>query len=434
MLKAAIYFLVPILLGSVQVHAQEMPKPAPVQKALDGWSNKEALDFLRNFNVNDLTIGAPAALWYHRYAAQTNKTAILVRRQPIMEMPKATLREIGKITATTELGTMTLDEFLVHPDSYAQGFIVVHKGKIAYETYPGMAELDPHFWASVAKILASMAVDILIDDGRIDENMTLGHYVPEFRGSVWETIKVVNALDMSAGLDVRDDATQFADPDSVTSRLFRAELGEERDGKIEYMLDVLLDAKRVEESGKNYIYSSGVTQSLVFLAEAVSGRPWSDFFDDRVWSKIGAEGPLQVHLSPDGIAIVHGPVSSNLRDLARVGLLYTPSWSAISTERIVSPSALDRIQNSPRTKEFYFGGEAGSGQRFSKRLGDNTIRTAARQWDAVFEDGDFFKSGLNTQGIYVSPDRDLVIAYFSTERSQQIQKYLRPIALSEAFD
>ncbi|MEP6149721.1 MAG: hypothetical protein ABJ201_20060, partial [Nisaea sp.] len=68
MLKAAIYFLVPILLGSVQVHAQEMPKPAPVQKALDGWSNKEALDFLRNFNVNDLTIGAPAALWYHRYA------------------------------------------------------------------------------------------------------------------------------------------------------------------------------------------------------------------------------------------------------------------------------------------------------------------------------------------------------------------------------
>jgi len=148
---------------------------------------------------------------------------------------------------------------------------------------------------------------------------------------------------------------------------------------------------------------------------------------------MGVEGPLQMHLSPDGIAIVHGPASSNLRDLARMGMLYTPSWSAVSTERIVSPSMLGRIQNTPRTRKFYLDGSAGSGQRFMARLGDKTVRTAGRQWDAIFKDGDFFKSGLNSQGLYVSPDRDLVIAYFSNEPTHRIQKFLRPIATSGLF-
>ena len=30
----------------------------------------------------------------------------------------------------------------------------------------------------------------------------------------------------------------------------------------------------------------------------------------------------------------------------------------------------------------------------------------------TLNDGDFFRAGLNTQGIYLSPARDIVIAYF----------------------
>ncbi|WP_170763186.1 serine hydrolase domain-containing protein [Ruegeria lacuscaerulensis] len=418
-------------IGAVQqAQAQERPKPDPVSKALEGWSEKETLDYLRNFNIEALVTGSPAALWYHRYASQTNKTAILVRRQPIMELSKAAIPGVGNVSAETALGTMTLDEYLRHPESYAQGFIVLHKGRIVYESYPGMRELDPHFWASNAKILASLAVDLLIDDGLIDEDQPLGTYVPEFRGTEWENVKVVDALDMSAGLDVSDDGESRLDPNSVIARLFRAELGEERDGKVEYMLDVMVDAERIEPSGKSWVYSSVTTQALVFLVEAVSGKSWSDFFEERVWSKMGVEGPLQVHLSPDGIAIVHGPVSSNLRDMARVGLLYTPSWHKSSIEQIVSPAILDRTQNTPRTRDFYL---EGTGRPYIERLADETIRTGARQWDAIFEDGDLFKSGLNTQGIYVSPQRDLVIAYFSTDQSQGLQRYLRPIAKSGFF-
>ncbi|WP_417829075.1 serine hydrolase domain-containing protein [Thalassospira sp.] len=409
--------------------AQEEKGLAPVSKAIEGWSAEETLDNIRNFSVRDLVITSERALWYHRYASQTNKTAILVRRQPTMELPNAIIPDIGNIRAETALGSLTLDEFLVSPDSYAQGFVVVHKGKVAYETYPGMLELDPHFTASVSKVLASLVIDQMIDDGLIDENKSLGSYVPEFVGSAWENVPVVDALDMSVGLNVSEyDRTSDV---SIISRLMAAELGEPINGKLENMLDVMLDAEPQGEPGDSFIYSSVVTQSLVFLAEAVSKKSWSDYFDERVWSKIGVEGPLQVHLSPDGMAIVHGPMSINLRDLARLGMLYTPSWSKVSTEQVVSPMALDRLQNTPRTREFYL---AGNGPAFMDRLGDNTVKTAARQWDAIWPDGDFFKAGLNTQGLYVSPKRDLVIAYFSTEPSQQMQKYLRPIATSGLFD
>lgn len=33
--------------------------------------------------------------------------------------------------------------------------------------------------------------------------------------------------------------------------------------------------------------------------------------------------------------------------------------------------------------------------------------------DVVFSDGDFYKEGVGGQGLYISPSRDLVIAWFS---------------------
>ncbi len=409
--------------------AQDKGSPAPVQKALEGWTAEEILNNIRTFSVSDLIAPTEKALWYHRYASQTNKTAILVRRQPVMELNYALLPELGQLQAETSLGEMSLDAFLAHPKSYAQGFVVVHEGKIAYESYPGMGELDPHFTASVSKILGSLVVELLIDDGLLDENATLGSYIPEFEGSEWDDVSVIDALDMTVGLNVSEyDRTS---DQSIISRLMAAELGEPINGKLETMLGVMRDAEPQGEAGETFVYSSTVTQSLVFLAEAIAKQSWSDFFDQRVWSKMGVEGPLQVHLSPDGLAIVHGPMSLNLRDLARIGMLYTPSWNAISTERVVSPAALDRIQNTPRTNQFYI---SGSGQLFNERLGDDTVKTAARQWDAIWADGDFFKSGLNAQGLYVSPSRDLVIAFYSTEPSMMVQKYLRPIATSGLFD
>ena len=67
------------------------------------------------------------------------------------------LRSARSRRRTKNLGTLTLDEFLVHPKSYAQACIVVHEGRIVYESYPAMQPTDHYLWMSVAKTLAGRA-------------------------------------------------------------------------------------------------------------------------------------------------------------------------------------------------------------------------------------------------------------------------------------
>lgn len=392
---------------------------------------EESHRYMKNFVLNDALGTGRASIWFGTNAAQVLPTAVVPNRQAARALKSKTMPQIGTVTATTSLGEMSLDQFLYHPKSSAQAFIVVHKGRIVFEQYPGMREADAHVTASAAKVFASLLIDLLIEEGKIDEQKTMAYYVPEFAGSVWAQIKVIDVLDMTTGLDPIDGPEHFANPDSVIARMLRAELGEPYKGKVETMLDVMKEAKPVSKPGEYLTYSSTATQALALLAEAASGQTWAEAFDQRIWSKMGVEGPFQVHLTPDGIAMAHGLLSVRLRDMARFGMLYTPSWNKAASEQIVTPKILERTRVPYRSREFYRAGP--SGKEFMERLGDDTVRTGGRQWDAIWDDGDFFKAGFNTQGIYVSPARDLVIAYFSVEATQQIQKYLRPLVTSGLF-
>jgi CubicO group peptidase (beta-lactamase class C family) len=51
-----------------------------------------------------------------------------------------------------------------------------------------------------------------------------------------------------------------------------------------------------------------------------------------------------------------------------------------------------------------------------ERVTGGRLPPASRQWNFVMEDGDLFKSGFGGQGLYVSPARDLVIAFAGTPR------------------
>jgi len=339
--------------------------------------------------------------------------------------------EIGQIEAETQhFGSLSLDDFLAKPESYAQGFIVVHEGKIVYERYPGMRPEDHHIWMSNAKVTASLVIDLLIDDGKIDENKTMGDYVPEFRGTPTGKVRVGDVLDMTTGLNSDENPTTRSDPNSIATRTFLAEFGMPHNGKVERLIDVLKDAKLESKPGDKFQYASATTQLLVFLAEAVERKRWSDIFDERIWSKISAEAPIQLHMTPDGVVAAHGLISSNLRDHARFGMLYTPSWDKVSIEQIVTPAMIARIRDGVRTKEFFRGGY--NGPAFVKIFADDTMISNSRQWDIVWPDGDFWKGGLMSQGLYVSPGKNLVIAYFSLNSpDRSIDRYLRPIANSK---
>ena len=116
-------------------------------------------------------------------------------------------------------------------------------------------------------------------------------------------------------------------------------------------------------------------------------------------------------------------MSSRLRDLVRYGMLYTPSWGVVAVQRVIPESLLERIRTGCRHSLY----EAAMAARAEAEPAAEK-RCNSRQWDAVWEDGDMFKGGARGQGLYVSPDRDLVVAWFSTTSENGWTNYARAIA------
>ena len=422
------------LMCSTSVSAE---KPTPLVEFVNGFP-MELEQKTRDAGYNELFAGGDISAYFNVRVSEFLPTAILPSRPGHMPLGSKLLPEVGKVKAemmdSSKLGgTLTLDQFL-NQAPYAQAFIVVHKGNVVYEQYPRLRQEDHHLWMSCSKPAASLVIDQLISEGKIDQNEPITKYLTDFQGTEWEGVTTRDVMDMGSGMDLEDTTESRFDPDNVARRVYESELGFENENRGQEMLrDVLKSTPKLDEPGLAFHYSSGLTQMLVLLAEAVEDDRWAQIFDRRVWSKVGAESVLQIHLTPDGIAAAHGLMSSNLRDFARFGMLYTPSWEKIAKEKVVTDEILDRIHDEVRTHEFIMAGY--DGPVFADRVGVDDFIANSRQWDLVWPDGDLMKFGLMGQGLYVSPSRDLVIAYYNVSNSDlSVHRFARPIATSGLFD
>jgi CubicO group peptidase (beta-lactamase class C family) len=243
---------------------------------------------------------------------------------------------------------------------------------------------------------------------------------------------VQDVLDMASGIN----CLESDDPDAYTTPgapfyIFEGTLGmlpppqRAWGSTYEYMASLT----RLQAPGQVYQYTSVDTCVLGWLAERLTGLPYAELVQRELWSHIGAEADAAIVVSPAGIAASHGGVSSTLRDLARYGLLYTPSWSAVSPTQVIPDAYLHAIQAEGRRELL----ARAADKDWSKLQGERP-RHNANQWDMVMADGDFFKAGFCGQGLWVSPSRELVVAYFGhAEAADAAVTYARTIALSGLF-
>jgi len=185
-------------------------------------------------------------------------------------------------------------------------------------------------------------------------------------------------------------------------------------------------------SGEAFEYTSPDTFVLGWLAESVTGRSYASLLSTEIWQKIGAESDAIIISPRRGVPIAHGGISSNLRDMARFGLMFTPS-GRLSDDPLISDRYLDKIQEGGRPEIFNVGRENDIG----KVDGEASLHNSY-QWDFVMEDGDFYKGGYGGQGLYVSPGRDLVVAFFGTfdanRNGHEMTRISRQLAKSGLFD
>ena len=96
--------------------------------------------------------------------------------------------------------------------------------------------------------------------------------------------------------------------------------------------------------GEAYEYTSVNTFVLSWLIERATGLPFAEVLAREIWQRAGFEAPAQLCVSAAGAPASHGGLSTTLRDLARFGMLFTPSARLVSEHLVISQQHLRQIQ------------------------------------------------------------------------------------------
>ena len=337
--------------------------------------------------------------------------AVIHRDGPISPLMETSLDDLAARKLRTPLGTLTLDEYVAQGP--VNGVVILHRGAIVYERYPRMRPIDKHLLMSVSKVFAGTLIAILEDRAQIDTSATVETWLPELRGSGWDGVSVRDVLDMASGIDCDELSAEAYHDTHSTYYPCEESLGllptypESRYSTWEYVATL----KRARTPGQVYDYTSVNTFILGWLAERITGKRYADLLSEKIWSRIGAESDALISSSRCGAVAHHGGVVTRLRDLGRFGLLFTPSWRVVSETQIISDRHLQQITAGGRPEIFDKGA---LGQRLLEQLAPAKPLHNAHQWDFVMPDGDFYKGGFGGQGLYISPARDLVIAFTGT--------------------
>ena len=340
-----------------------------------------------------------------------------------LELLEAHDERVANLPVTVEGGETTVSQYV--RNSPTDGVVVVHDGRIVFEDYPRMLPTDKHIWFSVSKTFVSTAVAILEDRGQVEADRPIDAYISELAGTAWAGTPVVDIVDMASGIDCPEVKS---DPDSCFWEFYHGFGWPVTDLVREDAMGLVPAMARLRPSGEVFDYTSVNTEVLNWLVEVVSGERFSDFVEREIWQRTGAESDAFITTTANGAAFSAGGVSSNLRDLARYGMLFSPMGRR-GPSPVVSDQYLDKILNGGRPAL-----ASPETLRMRERiLGDSSARHNSYQWDIVTEDGDFFKGGFGGQGLYVSPSRDLVVVWFGThspEGGNEMLRVARQIATS----
>lgn len=348
-----------------------------------------------------------------------NTTEIL-RDGQVSELPIEIDPKIGDIKWVNHKAGNKVETVQEHLDNYpVDALVVVKHGKVIYERFNTMRPCDKHVTWSVSKVMGSTVMAILEQQGKIDVKKPVSFYLEELKGSEWDGTTVEEMLDMSNGLDSTEHDEGVQDTRSNPERVYYqwgVTIGIFPDAgnmKTHDVWEILRGMKRKYPGHQKFEYNSINTFVMNRINERIGGKPVSALVSELIWSKIGAEHDVTVGIDPTGNPLLFGFTGITCRDLARFGMLFTPSWNKLSAERIVPQAVVDTIQQATY-KEMW--DKAYVGQLLLSRFTEDKPGTIHNryQWDAVFEDGDFLKSGVGGQVLYVSPSTDTVICCFCT--------------------
>lgn len=286
-------------------------------------------------------------------------------------------------------------------DTYTDGFIVLHRGRIVYERYFGALESHlPHACHSVTKSYAGTLATAFVHEGVLDDQKTILHYLPELRGSAWEDATLRQVMDMLTGLAYTED---YVDEQSGVAAYLRACSRRPRpvgyDGP-QTLCDFLPTINKEGAHGEKVAYKSVNTEVMAWVMARVTGRSFAQVLHERIWAPLGCEEDGYLSVDSAGMQMAGGGLCASLRDLGRFGemLRREGDWQG---KQIIPASVVHEARTGGDPAKFPYTGLAGYSYR-------------NMWWVSHNELGAFEARGIHGQLLYVAPEAEMVIARFAS--------------------
>lgn len=311
---------------------------------------------------------------------------------------------IDKVTFTP-LGKdeqMTWKESLAA--NYTDGIVVLHDGVIVYEQYAGCLDVTgQHGAMSVTKSITGLLGEMLIAEGKLDENAKVGSIVPELAKSAFGDATVRQVLEMTTALRYSEDYSD-RNSDIWTYSAAGNPLPKPADytGPRTYY-EYLQTVTKNGEHGVAFGYRTVNADTMGWIVARVAGKSVAALLSERIWSKMGAEQDAYYTLDSIGTPYAGGGFNAGLRDMARLGQIILDG-GVINGERLIPEAAIARIR-------------AGGDKAAFEKGGYPLLKGWSYQgmwWVTHNDDGAFMARGVHGQAIYIDPAARMVIARFAS--------------------
>ena len=273
-------------------------------------------------------------------------------------------------------------------DAYMAGqrsaaLLIVQGGQLRLERY-GLGFDGDGRWTSfsVAKSFTSTLVGAALRDGAIKSmDDKVSAYVPELKGSAYDDVSVAQLLSMTSGVQWNED---YGDPHSDVARFNN----HQPEPGVEALVSYMRKLPRDVPAGTRWLYSTGETNLVGTLVQQATKKPLATYLAEKVWGPAGMEQQATWLLSKTGKEIGGCCVQASPRDYARLGV-FILNGAQVNGQSIV-PEGWWAEATTKRADI----GRPGRGYGY--------------QW-WTYDDGSYAARGIFGQGIFIDPQRKLVI-------------------------
>jgi CubicO group peptidase (beta-lactamase class C family) len=349
---------------------------------------------------------APWNIWAFHHVPEIIPVMRIAHDPAHVSTLPAVARPLDHLAFTGPDGTSwTLARLL--PETATDGFLVLHKGRIAFEWYGnGLGAGDPHIVFSVSKSITGILAGILVERGQLDPDAPVTRYVPEAAGSAYGDCTVRHVLDMTVSIAFTED---YHDRTGDFAR-YRVATGWNPTENPALAIDLrsfLVTLRRdANPHGAQFHYVSPNSDMLGWILERAGGLPFARLLTELIWNKLGTDTEAHVTVDRSGAARSAGGICVTLRDLARFGEMVR-NFGRAGDRQIVPRGWIEDILRNGDQRAWLAQPTA------AQFLPAGRYRS---QWYMIGNaSGAYCAVGIHGQWIYVDPEAEMVIAKLSSQ-------------------